>query len=108
MGTSLANKGFIAIAILLAGFYALLGFGMLVRWGIGDTPEAVRQQRFMLAFAATVAVGLGLHLRWRLPGQVVMMASAIPPAMLYLWTIVAPLLAVLMVYLWLRSRRVQA
>lgn len=104
MSSSMAHKGFIGVAILLAGFYAFMGVGTLV--GMQDYYEVARYTGLIpLAFASTVAAGLLFHLRWRLPGQIVMMVGAFPPAVMYLWTIVTPLLAVLMVALWLCSRR---
>lgn len=108
MNSSMAHKGFIASGVLLAGVTAFLGAVTLL--GTGNQSEATRHTAGLitLAFMAVVVVGLWLHLRWRLPGQIVMMAGAIPPAALWAWTIVTPLLAVMMVALWLWSRRVQA
>lgn len=114
MNTSVARKGFIGVAMVLAALSVSLGVGnhlaaddSWVIQNIGRTRAVI----MAITPAILIVTGLVINLRWRLLGGGMALVGTVALAVLMLWTILIPILAALAVVLWAiayRSSRGQA
>ena len=113
MNRSLAQKGFLVVALLLTAFYLFLGVSNAL---INQEPTFV--ERFgafwggvlgsLIGFipAALIAAGLWLQRRAPVRGGILVLVAAVPVAVGMYWTVFGPLLALLLVVFWIsRTRR---
>ena len=112
MNRSLAQKGFLGVALLLTAFYVFLGVSNAV---INQEPTFV--ERFgafwggvlgsLIGFipAALIAAGLWLQRRAPVRGGILVLVAAVPVAVGMYWTVFAPMLALLLLIFWVSRMR---
>ena len=112
VNTSLAQRGFVGIAALMAVLYVALGLSNAF---VNQEPSFV--SRFgefwggvlgsLIGFVPAVMIVIGLRAQRRSPllGGILVLIGAAPLAVGMYWTVVGPVLAVLLVILWASRMR---
>ncbi|MBI4202845.1 MAG: hypothetical protein HY532_07035 [Chloroflexi bacterium] len=104
MNASIAQKGFISLALLQSLIY--LAFAVSIFLALDKSHEVSRLNGLIpLGMAAVMLSGLWVYLkRPKLGGLIVLVAAALSAAMTF-WTLFTPVLAIVSVVFWAMSYR---
>lgn len=108
MNTSMTQKGYLGVAVLLAVLYIAVGVSAFFGEGREkDVRDYGRLGASMIGFipAGIIVVGLWIKRRSPMLGGILVLVGAVPLAIAMFWTIFMPVLALLMVVFWVAARR---
>jgi shikimate kinase len=104
----LARKGFVLVALIMAALLVALGIHNAFFNPASDAAQLGAFWAAMIGFgpAGVILVGLGAQRRWPAIGDGLVLVGAVPLGLLMWWTIVGPVLALMLVALWLGAGKV--
>lgn len=107
-GVSKSQRGFTAVALLLAVLY--MAAGLSVWLGVWNPNEFARSLWGLWGLLAGVLILLGVWMQESSPlaAGLLVTAGAVPVAVVFSWTLLPPVLTLLMLLLWARARSVEA
>ncbi len=102
MNQAVVQKGFLGLAVLLALFYIVIGVGYQASGDFDSVGERVAWGLAGFLAGALILAGLLMSKRSPRLGLSLLVLGAVPPAVAFWWTIVLPIVALLVAWFGVR------